>query len=56
MIGYCPLEEDPPVVHQPEVRRPRVRDEPSGPEETECNYLVLAFILGVVVLAATDSA
>jgi hypothetical protein len=56
MIGYCPLEEDPPVVHQLEVRRPQLEREPSGPEETECNYLVLAFILGVVVLAATDSA
>lgn len=56
MIGYCPLEEDPPVVHQVEVDRPRPRREPSGPEETECNYLVLAFILGVVVLAATDNA
>jgi len=56
MIGYCPIEEDPPVVHQVETRRPRPRREPSGPEETECNYLVLAFILGVVVLAATDNA
>lgn len=56
MIGYCPIEEDPPAVHQVEVTRPRSQREPSGPEETECNYLVLAFILGVVVLAATDSA
>lgn len=55
MIGYCPLEEDPPVVHQPEVRRPQLRKETTGPEETECNYLVLAFILGVVVLAITDN-
>ena len=56
MMGDWPLEEDPPVVHQLEVRRPQLEREPSGPEETECNYLVLAFILGVVVLAATDSA
>ena len=55
MIGYCPLEEDPPVVHQVEASRPKPRQEGSGPEETECNYLVLAFILGVVVLAITDS-
>jgi hypothetical protein len=54
MIGYCPLEEEPPRSQITEVRGPVVRKEPQGLEETECNFLVLGFIVGVVILAATD--
>lgn len=56
MIGYCPLEEEPPV------QRPKraVRVKPTqkvtpGLEECECNYLVMFFIVGVLILAVTDS-
>jgi len=26
-----------------------------GPEESECNYVVMFFIVGVLILAVTDS-
>lgn len=50
MIQYCPLEEEPKVTYQ-ENRPPIVQDIDT---DTECNYLVMFFILGVVVLAITD--
>ena len=53
MIAYCPLEElDPPA-------RPVVEPSPEvkeiGREETELNYVVMAFIVGVIALAVSDS-
>ena len=50
MIGYCPLEDEP-VVQTPLP--------PSPPpikslEETECNYIIMFFILGVISMAITD--
>jgi|TARA_B100000287_G_scaffold21808_2_gene21527 hypothetical protein len=55
MIGYCPLEElEPPTRPQETV----VVEKPKssvGLEETECNYAVMAFIMGVVILALADS-
>ena len=58
MIGYCPLEElEPPARQQQPVVSPKV--EPTKPlvglEETECNYVVMAFIVGVLFLAVSDS-
>ena len=58
MIGYCPLDEDYERVPMPPV--PRFQPPSQDPgllegEDTECNYLVLFFILGVLVLAASDS-
>jgi hypothetical protein len=62
MIGYCPLEEDnfvrtpstkyipPPPPSRKPVEEPGFLDG----ENSECNYLVLFFILGVFVLAGTD--
>lgn len=60
MIAYCPLEDlEPPVrpksqpVAEPtpeKVKKPLV-----GREETEMNYVVMAFIVGVLVLAISDS-
>jgi hypothetical protein len=60
MIGYCPLDEDP-------IERPRPSQQVSVPvqenrknstgreEDTECNYVVLFFIAGVIALAIMDS-
>lgn len=61
MIGYCPLEEELTVVRTPPHYKPPPPP-PKNPdpyglldgENTECNYLVLFFILGVFVLAGTD--
>jgi hypothetical protein len=53
MISYCPLDEDTPIrqIVKPRVPKPV---EPQN-EDTECNYLVMFFILGVLVLSITDN-
>lgn len=54
MIAYCPLEdlEPPPPPRQQEV----VASVPEvGTEDTELNYVILAFIVGVVILAISDA-
>ena len=59
MIGYCPLEDlEPPIKRdKPKVAVPEQKPEPiiEGLEETECNYVVMAFIVGVLFLAVSDS-
>ena len=58
MIAYCPLEElEPPARQQKAVEEPVVEKfEPQvGLEETEMNYVIMAFIAGVIVLAVSDS-
>ena len=53
MIGYCPIEFDEP----PEKRRVvDIKKEPVVVDEnTECNYVVMFFIVGVIALAAMDA-
>lgn len=55
MIGYCPLEETAaaPVVALPEPTT-TPPTEILGAEDTECNYVIMAFIVGVMLLAAGD--
>lgn len=55
MIGYCPIEfeETPPPPVNPVVKRQIVVEEPLA--TTECNYLVMFFIVGVIALAAMDA-
>ena len=57
MIGYCPLEElEPPVRRDQSVVTKKAEVKPeTGLEETECNYVVMAFIVGVLFLAVSDS-
>jgi hypothetical protein len=53
MIGYCPIEfyEPPPPPPSRTVRKePVIMD-----ENTECNYVVMFFIVGVIALAAMDA-
>jgi hypothetical protein len=59
MIAYYPLEDD--VPSPPNVPVP-VPETPQNSlsklfvgETTECNYLVFTFIIGVLLLALTDS-
>ncbi len=65
MIGYCPLDEEPierpswsqeELIPQPRVARRR-REITSflGEDDTECNFLVMFFIAGVITLAIMDS-
>lgn len=59
MIAYCPLEDfEPP--RQPEVVSQNKPEEKEievqvGLEETELNYVIMAFIVGVIILAVSDS-
>jgi len=59
MIGYCPLDEDYDRAPLPPPARIRIPQEQGGGllegEDTECNYLVLFFILGVMILAVSDA-
>jgi hypothetical protein len=59
MIAYCPLEElEPPVRQQKPVVKSKTEEAPKpqvGHEETELNYVIMAFIAGVVVLAVSDT-
>ena len=57
MIAYCPLEDlDPPVRQKKIVVEPEPQiDSKVGREETEMNYVIMAFIIGVVMLAVSDS-
>lgn len=57
MIAYCPLEDlEPPVRQQPKVvEEPEEVPPPVGYEETEMNYVIMGFIVGVIVLAVSDS-
>jgi|TARA_B100001142_G_scaffold330091_1_gene396124 hypothetical protein len=57
MIAYCPLEDlDPPVRQKKIVEEPEPQiDSKVGREETEMNYVIMAFIIGVVMLAVSDS-
>lgn len=52
MIGYCPLDSDfgaPPKVY----KRPQPKKKVNK-DDTECNYLVMFFVLGVFALAVSD--
>ena len=58
MIAYCPLEYlEPPVrPKQPVVESKTEEVKPQiGREETELNYVIMAFIAGVIVLAVSDT-
>ena len=56
MIGYCPIEFDEPPEPMAHEKRRVVKKEPVVVDEnTECNYVVMFFIVGVIALAAMDA-
>jgi hypothetical protein len=58
MIAYCPLDElEPPSRPRQPVVEPKTEEvKPQiGHEETELNYVIMAFIVGVLILAVSDS-
>jgi Trk K+ transport system NAD-binding subunit len=57
MIAYCSLEElEPPTRQQKVVEEPVAKEaKVVGREETELNYVIMAFIVGVIILAVSDS-
>lgn len=52
MIGYCPIEEEP-VAPPPRPKKVMVPQKTM--EDTECNYVVMFFIVGVLTLALMDT-
>lgn len=58
MIGYSDFNPDPPSSQIPELRRSHSPDvgllTKFGLDDSECNYLVMFFILGVFALALGD--
>ena len=57
MIGYCPIEfdEPPPPIKKHQVPPVMKREPVIMDETTECNYVVMFFIVGVIALAAMDA-
>jgi hypothetical protein len=56
MIAYYPLEElDPPKQEQLETAEIKNDDIKNSFEESELNYVVIAFIVGVIALAISDT-
>ena len=60
MIGYCPIDFDEPFgpPQPPHIKQEVVVKQKAQPvvdETTECNYVVMFFIVGVIALAAMDS-
>ena len=54
MIGFCPLEDDTPQVHPTPSYTNNIVQKVNK-EDTECNYLVMFFVIGVLFLAITDN-
>jgi hypothetical protein len=58
MIAYYPLEElEPPSRTQKSVEKLEIEEVISniGLEESEMNYVIMAFIAGVIILAVYDA-
>lgn len=55
MISYCPIEEETPIRQIIRTPPPTQIKKSLSEEDTECNYLVMFFILGVIVLSITDN-
>lgn len=57
MIGYAPFESEELAPRRPVAKKPSVKrlKNSGGLEETECNYVVLFFIAGVLCLAVMDA-
>lgn len=55
-LAYYALENDLPPPPPPAPQTPKVQKSLFDGEQTECNYIVMFFILGVIFLAISDSA
>ena len=59
-ISYAPFDAEPPQVVQKYPVQPAKKPVPQkkripGPEGTECNYVVIAFVLGIMYLLMTTA-
>ena len=55
MIAYCPLEDLEPRQQEVVASVPQKEVPEIGAEDTELNNVILAFIVGVVMLAVSDA-
>ena len=55
MIAYCQLEDLEPRQQEVVASVPQKEVPEIGAEDTELNYVILAFIVGVVMLAVSDA-
>ena len=56
MIAYCPLDLDEKnTPRTPSYKQPkRIQYKQRITENTECNYIVMFFVIGVFILAVSD--
>lgn len=58
MIGYCPIDFDDSEPEQKPPTKSKIitkKESVVGEESTECNYVVMFFIVGVIALATMDA-
>jgi len=59
MVSFCPLDEEDdrllPPRHAPPPPPPSRQEVARRAEETECNFVVMFFIVGSIALALSDS-
>jgi len=53
-LNLCPLDDDPPPRRIRQMLPRRRQGRQISQENTECNYLVMFFILGVFMLVISD--
>ena len=53
MVSYAPFEYNQPIL-QP-VYRPNVVKVPTVSDDTECNFVVMAFVGGIIFMGIMDS-
>ena len=54
-LNLCPLDDDPPRrIRQMPMQVQQINNKQVSHENTECNYLVMFFILGVFMLVVSD--
>jgi hypothetical protein len=52
-VAYAPFEDPPPPPSPPQQLATRIVTQPA--DATECNYVIMFFIIGMVLIALTDS-
>ena len=51
MLNYCPIDFEPP---RQEPIQHIIRTQKKPRENTECNYLIMFFVAGILILAISD--
>lgn len=54
MISYAPIDEPPLRIKPSMIPKPSIKKHHSFMDESECNYIVMGFIVGVILLSIAD--